>query len=288
MEWKSCMGKIKAYIIDIIYIIIGCTIMGTGTSLFLLPNKLSTGGVSGIATIGYYLFNLPLGTTILVLNIPLFIIAFFKIGKEIFTKSIIGTVLLSQAINLFEKIKPLTQDRPLACIYGGILIGVGMAIVLKGNGSTGGTDLLTYIIRTYKPHFKSSSLIVIIDVIIVMLNVIFFKEIEIGLYSAIAIYIMGKMIDIVFEGINFTKMIFIVSNEYKEIAKEIGKKYGRGSTAVYAKGMYTRERRMMLLCVVSRNEVARIKDISLKLDPKAFIIIANARETWGKGFKEKK
>ena len=141
MEWKSCMGKIKAYIIDIIYIIIGCTIMGTGTSLFLLPNKLSTGGVSGIATIGYYLFNLPLGTTILVLNIPLFIIAFFKIGKEIFTKSIIGTVLLSQAINLFEKIKPLTQDRPLACIYGGILVGVGMAIVLKGNGSTGGTDL---------------------------------------------------------------------------------------------------------------------------------------------------
>lgn len=132
-------------------------------------------------------------------------------------------MLLSQAINLFEKIKPLTQDRPLACIYGGILIGVGMAIVLKGNGSTGGTDLLTYIIRTYKPHFKSSSLIVIIDVIIVMLNVIFFKEIEIGLYSAIAIYIMGKMIDIVFEGINFTKMIFIVSNEYKEIAKEIGK-----------------------------------------------------------------
>lgn len=101
-------------------------------------------------------------------------------------------MLLSQAINLFEKIKPLTQDRPLACIYGGILIGVGMAIVLKGNGSTGGTDLLTYIIRTYKPHFKSSSLIVIIDVIIVMLNVIFFKEIEIGLYSAIAIYIMGK------------------------------------------------------------------------------------------------
>ncbi len=128
-------------------------------------------------------------------------------------------MLLSQAINLFEKIKPLTQDRPLACIYGGILVGAGMAIVLKGNGSTGGTDLLTYIIRTYKPHFKSSSLIVIIDVIIVMLNVIFFKEIEIGLYSAIAIYIMGKMIDIVFEGINFTKMIFIVSNEYKEIAK---------------------------------------------------------------------
>ena len=278
-------ANIRNYLINVTYITIGCIIMGIGTSLFLLPNKLSTGGVSGIATIGYYLLNVPLGTTILVLNIPLFIIAFFKVGKELFINSIIGTILLSQAINLFERIEPLTQDRPLACIYGGILVGVGMAIVLKGNGSTGGTDLLTYIIRRYRPHFKSSSLIVIIDVIIVILNVFFFKEIEIGLYSAIAIYIMGKMIDIVFEGINFTKMIFIVSNKYKEIANKIGEKYGRGSTAIYAKGMYTREKKMMLLCVVSRNEVAKIKEISLNIDPKSFIIIANARETWGKGFK---
>lgn len=278
-------ANIRNYLINVTYITIGCIIMGIGTSLFLLPNKLSTGGVSGIATIGYYLLNVPLGTTILVLNIPLFIIALFKVGKELFINSIIGTILLSQAINLFERIEPLTQDRPLACIYGGILVGVGMAIVLKGNGSTGGTDLLTYIIRRYRPHFKSSSLIVIIDVIIVILNVFFFKEIEIGLYSAIAIYIMGKMIDIVFEGINFTKMIFIVSNKYKEIANKIGEKYGRGSTAIYAKGMYTREKKMILLCVVSRNEVAKIKEISLNIDPKSFIIIANARETWGKGFK---
>ena len=278
------MNKIKDYMGTIL----GAAIMAFGISSFLLPNQLSSGGFSGIATITYYLFNIPMGIMIFVLNIPLFLFAEYKIGKEFFVKSIVGTTSLSIFIDVFDKYPPITEDRFLACIYGGILVGVGMAIVLKGNGSTGGTDLLTYIIRTYKPHFKSSSLIVIIDVIIVMLNVIFFKEIEIGLYSAIAIYIMGKMIDIVFEGINFTKMIFIVSNKYKEIAKEIGEKYGRGSTAVYAKGMYTRERRMMLLCVVSRNEVARIKDISLKIDPKAFIIIANARETWGKGFKEKK
>ena len=286
MEWKSCMGKIKAYIIDIIYIIIGCTIMGTGTSLFLLPNKLSTGGVSGIATIGYYLFNLPLGTTILVLNIPVFIIAFFKIGKEIFTKSIIGTVLLSQAINLFERIKPLTQDRPLACIYGGILVGVGMAIVLKGNGSTGGTDLLTYIIRTYKPHFKSSSLIVIIDVIIVMLNVIFFKEIEIGLYSAIAIYIMGKMLDIFFEGIDFAKIVYIISQKNDEIAEQIGNQIKRGSTSLYGKGMYKKQDREVLFCVASRNEVREIRKIVKDIDSNAFIVITNAREVFGEGFKE--
>ena len=174
----------------------------------------------------------------------------------------------------------------MACIYGGIFVGTGLAIVLKGNASTGGTDFLTQIIRAYRPHFKSSSLIVIMDVIIVFLNVIFFKKIEIGLYSAITIYIMGKMIDLIFEGINFTKMIYIVSSKYGEIVKEIEKKMGRGCTGIYAKGMYTNRKKMMIICIVSRNEVVKIKEIVLGIDEKAFIVIANARETLGKGFRE--
>lgn len=164
-------------------------------------------------------------------------------------------------------------------------MGLGTAIVLKANASTGGTDLLSYIVRAFKPHFKTSNLIVIVDTTIVFLNVLFFKEIEIGLYSAIAIYLMGKMIDIVFEGIYFTKTMFIVSNEYKKIAKEIEEKIDRGSTALYGKGMYTREKKMVLWCVASRGEVVRIKQISQEIDPRAFIVISNAREAWGKGFK---
>ena len=121
--------------------------------------------------------------------------------------------------------------------------------------------------------------------IIIALNVIFFKKIEVGLYSAISIYLVGKMIDIVFEGVNFTKMMFIISNKYKDIAKEIDIQLKRGSTAVYAKGMYTNEKRMMLLCVGNRNEIAKIKQIATQIDKQAFIIISNARETWGKGFK---
>lgn len=124
-----------------------------------------------------------------------------------------------------------------------------------------------------------------IDIVIVLLNVLAFKKIEIGLYSAIAIYIMGKMIDIIFEGVYFTKSMFIVSNKYKEIAKEIGEKLDRGSTAIYAKGMYSKEKKMMLWCVGSRNEVARIKEIAKKIDPSSFVVISNAREAWGKGFK---
>ena len=276
---------IRKYLKEGIEIILGCALMALGTSLFLLPNQLSSGGFAGIATIIYYLFNLPLGTTMLILNIPLIILTIIKVGKETAIKGVIGTIVLSTFIDIFETFNPLTEDRLLACIYGGILIGLGTAIVLKANASTGGTDLLTYIIRAYKPHFKASNLIVMVDISIVFLNVLFFREIEIGLYSAIAIYLSGKMIDIVFEGIYFTKTMFIVSNKYKEIAQEIGQKLDRGSTAIYAKGMYTRERKMILWCVASRGEVTKIKDIAQEIDSKAFIVISSAREAWGKGFR---
>lgn len=259
--------------------------MAAGTSLFLLPNQLSSGGFAGISTIIYYLFGLPLGTTMLILNIPLIILTIIRVGKENAIKGIIGTIVLSVAIDILEQFNPITEDRLLACIYGGILVGFGTAIVLKANASTGGTDLLSYVIRSYKPHYRASNLIVIADIIIVFLNVLFFKEIEIGLYSAIAIYLNGKMIDIIFEGIYFTKIMFIVSNKYKEIAGAIGEKLDRGSTAIYAKGMYTREKRMMLWCVASRGEVAKIKQIAQEIDPRSFIVISSAREVLGKGFK---
>ena len=277
---------LRKYLIDGVYILVGCIIMAIGTALFLLPNQLSSGGFSGISTIIYYFLHFPLGTTMLVLNIPFLVWALFKLGKEIVIKSIAGTVLLAVFIDLFEKVPKLTDDRFLACIYGGICIGIGMALVLKASASTGGTDLISYIVRVYRPHIRTSNIIVILDIIIISLNVLFFKEIEIGLYSAIAIYIVGKMIDIVFEGVNFTKMMFIISNKYKEISMEVGEKLQRGSTAIYAKGMYTKEKRMMLMCVGSRNEVAKIREIAVKIDPKAFIVIANAREAWGKGFKK--
>ncbi len=276
---------VRKYIKETIEIVIGCLLMAAGTSLFLLPNQLSSGGFAGISTIVYYLFGLPLGTTMLILNIPLMILTIIRVGKETAIKGIIGTIVLSVFIDILEKFGALTEDRLLACIYGGILIGLGTAIVLKANASTGGTDLLTYIICSYKPHYRASNLIVIIDIAIVVLNVIFFREIEIGLYSAIAIYLSGKMIDVVFEGIYFTKTMFIVSSKYKEIAQEIGQKLDRGSTAVYAKGMYTREKKMMLWCVASRGEVAKIKQIAQEIDPRSFIVISSAREVWGKGFK---
>ena len=280
------LGNVKKYALEYIFIIIGAFLMAVSTALFLLPNQLSTGGISGISTILYYLCNYPVGLTMLLMNVPLFVIAMVKVNKRLFFKSILGTVLLSVFIDLLENLSPITNDRFLACIYGGIIMGIGTAIILKAGASTGGTDLLSYVIRAYNNKFKSSRVIIIADTIIIFFNIIFFREIEIGLYSVIAIYLMGKMIDIIFEGIYFTKIMFIISEKYEEISKEIGILVKRGSTGIYSKGMYSGKQNVMLFCVASRKEVAEIKQIIKQIDKNAFIVTTDAIETLGKGFSE--
>lgn len=283
---KECKSdKFKQILKEMLETILGALIMAAGVSLFLLPNQLSSGGIAGVATIFYYLLNIPMGIVIIAINIPLFLFSMYKVGKMFFLKSTLGTVAMSVFIDLLDKIEPLTNDRFLACIYGGILLGVGTTLLLKSESSTGGSDLISYIAKKYKPTVRSGNIIVIIDIIIIALNVIFFKEIEIGLYSAIAIYIMGKIIDIFFEGINFTKLMIIVSNKSEEIAKQIDQKVARGSTGLYGKGMYTNENKLILMCAVYRKDVARIKIIAKEIDPKSFIVITNSREVVGQGFK---
>ena len=260
---KEQKNNIKKMIIEIVGILVGSFVMATGVALFLLPNQLSSGGVSGLATVVYYLLNIPMGTTILAINAPLFLFAVFKIGKKFFVKSLIGTVSLSIFIDLIDQLEPLTNDRFLACIYGRIIIG------LRNSN-----------------YISMSRVIILMDIGIVGLNVIFFREIEIGLYSAIAIYLMGKMIDIVFEGIYFTKLLFIISDKNEEIAKKIGEKIKRGTTGIFGKGMYTGENKLILLCAVTRRDIERIKMAARKIDPKSFIIITNSREVVGLGFKK--
>lgn len=277
----------RKWLKDLMLMIIGSLFLSIGTSFFLLPNQLSSGGFTGITTVIYYLLKIPMGTALIMLNVPLFVVALFKLGKKFFIKAIIGTGLLSLFLNIFEGVTPVTTDRLLASIYGGIIIGIGTAIILKANASTGGSDLLGNIIAKVKPTAKIGNLIIIIDVIIVGINTLFFREIEVALYSAIAIYLSGQMIDIVFEGTNFTKMIFIISDKYKEIAKQIGENIERGSTGIYAKGMYYGEEKMMLWCVASRKEISKIKQIARKIDPESFLVISNSREVFGYGFKRK-
>lgn len=282
---KRRIINLRKTIISLMQTMLGTLLMAVSIDLFLLPNQLSVGGFSGIGTIGYYLLNIPVGTTTLILNIPLFVMAFIKNGKKFFISSLAGTLFLSFFLNLFENLNSVTNTGFLACIYGGILSGIGTSIVLKANASTGGSDLLAQIIKSYKPDIKPGTVIVIIDAIVVVASTIVFGNIEIGLYSAIAIYIMGKVLDLVFEGIDFAKMMIIISPKYQQISDEINKKIKRGTTAIYGKGMYKGEEKKLLLCAASRGEVREIRKIVNKIDKTAFLIITNAREVYGKGFK---
>ncbi len=275
----------KQFLFEVIGTIIGAFIMAFAVSFFLLPNELSSGGFSGIATILYFKLKVPMGITIASLNIPLFLMAGYKIGKKFFTKSIIGTISLSIFIDILDRFEPLTNDKMLAAIYGGILTGIGTAVILKSHSSTGGSDLLTNIIKRFNSKIEMGRVITIIDAVIVFSNVIFLQKIEIGLYSAITIYLMGLMIDVVFEGIFFSKLIFIISDKNELIAKEIQTKISRGITGLNGKGMYKNKEKLILMCAVGRRDIANIKKLIRKIDKDAFVVVTNSREVLGAGFK---
>ena len=277
--------RIKKNIYDISFIVIGCLLTSLGTSCFLLPNKLSSGGFSGIATIIYYFYHIPMGTTIILLNIPVFIIGYLKLGKGFIIRTGIATVLYSEFIDVFEKTTEFTHDALLASIYGGILIGLGLAIVFKASASTGGSDLLAHIAQEYNTNMSISNILVLVDIIIVGINLIAFKNIEVGLYSAIAIYISGKMIDLIFEGINFCKVIYIISDKSEKILEAINIQANRGATGLYGKGAYTNKEKIVIMCVTKRRDIVDIRNIAKEIDKQAFIIITDAREVYGLGFK---
>lgn len=278
--------KLKTLLIELLGTIVGSFIMAFAVSFFLLPNELSSGGFSGIATIFYYKLKIPMGVTIASLNIPLFLIGGYKIGKTFFLKSVIGTLSLSIFIDILDIFKPLTNDKMLAAIYGGILTGMGTAIILKSHSSTGGSDLLTNIIKKYNNKIELGRVITIIDAVIVFLNVVILNKIEIGLYSAIAIYLMGLMIDVVFEGIFFSKLIFIISDKSEIIANEIQSKINRGITGLEGIGMYERKEKLVLMCAVGRRDIASIKKLVRNIDKEAFVVVTNSREVLGIGFKQ--
>lgn len=280
------MKKIKKTIVESIGTIIGAFIIAFGVSLFLLPNQLSTGGFSGIATVTYYLFKIPMGIMTIILNIPLFIFSIYKIGKEFFFKTVLGTVSLSLFIDILDKYKPVTTDRFLASVYGGVIIGIGTAIIFKVGASTGGTELIANLIKAYNSNISVSRYLNIIDIVIVLINVIFFRQIEIGLYSAIAIYLYGKLIDIIFEGIYDSKLLFIISEKNEQISKEISEKVKRGITGLYGRGMYKKEDKLILICAASRRDISKIKDIVKEIDGESFLVVTNVREVLGEGFKK--
>lgn len=278
--------KIKAIIKEWIFCIIGCILIAIGVVFFLLPLKISSGGLTGVATAFYYLFNFKMGYTILLLNIPLFLLGFFRIGKSFFLKTIFSTWFLSYLMDLFENMNIYLNihDMLLASIYGGIIIGVGTSFIFLANSSTGGSELLINIILSFKKNASVSKLLWIIDSVVVLFNLIVFRQIDIGLYSFIVIYLNSKIVDLLAEGLDFSKVVYIISDNNKEISNGIMHELNKGVTGLYGRGMYEDKDMMVLLCVIRKRDVLELKRLVSRIDNKAFMIVADSTNVYGLGF----
>lgn len=270
------------------FIVVGTFIMALGFVLFISPYKLAPGGVYGIAIILHHLFGFPIGISGLLMDIPLTIIGIRILGPRFGIKTIFGFVLLSGFITLLEftwGYEPLVEgDALLSSIFGGVLVGLGLGLVFKSRASSGGSDIIAMIIAKYT-KLPVGQLLIFVDAAIVLLGLVAFEDWKIPLYSWIVIFITGKMVDIVMQGISYDKTIFIISDKHEVIRDKILNDLQRGGTLIQAKGMYNGEEKQMIFTVVNRREMAILQNFIYKEDPNAFMTVIDANEIIGNGFK---
>lgn len=280
--------KILDFTKNFILIVLGAYIISLSINMFLLPHKMTTGGASGIATILYYLSNIPMGITILAINLPLFVIAIVKLGKKFVIKTIFSTVLLSVFLELFkyDQVIQTTQiDLLMSCIFGGIISGIGLSLTFKAGASSGGSDLLANIIYKLTKIQSLSKVLMGIEIVIISGVIICFKDINLGLYSIIALFISTKVIDVIFDGIYNTKVATIITKKGDQIVESILSELGRGATITNSIGAHSGEENTTITCVITRNQIASLKQIIRDNDNRAMMYITNANEAIGKGFK---
>lgn len=267
---------------EYIYIIIGATLVGLAYNIFFLPSKLAAGGISGVSTILNELYHFSPSAVQLVINIPIFIIGWMALGKEFSWKTLVGTFWVPFVIFLSEDI-PLTVTNPLlGALYGGILLGVGLGIVYRGNGSTGGTAAIAQIVKKFTGISSGYSQF-IVDGIVVALSIIVFN-LELTLFALLAIYISGKAIDFVQLRTSATKLILIITEEEEKVKNLIHDGIDRGLTKVRSVGGYSNLDKTMLLCVAEQPEAVHLKKLLQKEVPTSFVIFINASEIMGRGF----
>ena len=273
----------KQRIKDYVLISIGVAIAVAGLNIFLVPAKIAAGGVSGIATILYHLFNVPLGLSIIVLNIPLFVFGLKLLGKTFAVRTVYALVLYS-VIAEFMPVPSQAYDPFLACIYGGVLVGLGIGLVIKMGGTTGGTDMASKILSEKFKHVSLSVFLFGIDFVIIAAAGFVF-DLEVAMYAVVSLFITSKVIDFVTVGLSVAKAFYIISEKNEEIADAILNQMNRGVTALSAKGMYSNKNRDVLLCVLQwRTEGPKLKKLVKSIDDKAFVIVADVNEVLGEGF----
>jgi len=274
---------VRASIVEYVYVIVGAAVVAIGFNVFLLPNQVASGGVSGISTILHGLFGWNPGLVQYAFNIPLFLAGVIILGKKFGVKSFIGTITLPFIVLLTNHWEPWTDNPLLGALFGGIVVGLGIGLVFKGNASTGGTDLLAQIITKYTGLSLGTSVLLIDGIIAISAAIVF--DLEKGLYALIGLYVTTKTIDIIQLGFSQSKMVYIITLKQDEVRDAIYAEIDRGVTKLPAIGGYTGEARPVLMVVVYQTEFTKLKQLIKNVDPSAFVIVSDAYEVLGEGFK---
>jgi uncharacterized membrane-anchored protein YitT (DUF2179 family) len=268
-----------------IFIIFGAILMGVGIEEFLVPNRILDGGIVGISIILSHLTGFKLGIFIFVLNIPFFFIGYKQIGKTFALSTLLGIAVLSVTTALLHNVPALTEDLLLATVFGGIVLGVGVGIVIRYGGSLDGTEIMAILINKKTP-FSVGEIIMFFNVFIFAIAGFVFGW-DRAMYSLLAYYIAFKTIDIVIAGLDESKSAWIISEQYEEIGETILARLGRGVTYLNGEGAYTGDDKKVIFCVITRLEEAKLKEIVQEIDPSAFLAVANISEVRGGRFKKK-
>ena len=277
----------KKWFISYSFIIIGSLILATGFVMFITPYKIIPGGVYGISIVLHYLFGTPVGIMALVFDIPLTILGIKILGPRFGFKTVLGfslTAIFNDTLTYFWGYEPLVKgDALLSSIFGGVLLGIGIGLIFRAKATSGGSDIVAMMINKYS-KIPLGLLMIYVDSCIVLLGLIVFRDWKIPLYSWIVIFITGKVIDVVLEGVSYEKSLFIISNKHMEIRDKIINNLNRGGTYIDGKGMYNLADRRIIFTVVSRRELALLEEYIHQIDPKAFLTVQDAREIFGEGF----
>ena len=273
-------------ILDILLILAGTAIYAFGLYYFIEPNNVAPGGVAGISILLNYLFALPVGLVTTTINIPLLIIGWRYLGKEFIWKTLLSLVGFTVFYDyIFSMITPFTDDKLLACLFGGVMMGVGLGIVFLRAGSTGGMDIVNKLLNRRFEHIPLGKITLYTDLVVIAVSVFVFDSIDTVLYAIIVIFLASQLIDTVISGGDKGKLIYIFSSNYKGIVEKIMTDVNRGVTLLNGEGAYTGEERHVIVCVVRNNEYYKVKRVVYEIDPQAFIVTADASEVAGNGFK---
>lgn len=266
-------------------IIAGCLLFALGFDMFLEPNGLNAGGISGLAMILVHVLGFgSVGVVTALMNLPLFLAGGLKIGKKFFVGSLVGMATSSLALDLFSRLPVLETEPLLASLYGGVLCGIGLGMVFATGASTGGSDIIVRLLKLRWEHVPIGTINIVFDLIVAVLTGIAFMDMSRALYSGVAIFVTGQVIDAVVYRFDYSKVALIISPEYEKIAQVIAAELDRGATFLHAEGSFSRKDTKVVLTAVKKQQISELKRLVVEIDPNAFIVVQEAHQVLGEGF----